>query len=252
MVDKNKAAPNKKRKFDLENVEDLNDQLSVDTLDALSKSRAKPTKRSKVDRTSYPEDSKAIYLKLKKLYVKKLRLASHIRETTAQLKDAKFPHVKDFKCAPLGAGGDLDYLTEWASIVSCCKKDLTLLYLEHLKANYRDVKNEINLNLFQLEELLDDEQYKEVISFLKTGYKMAGTKAAERAKSNFLEAPPKRVPKKRDTQNQGKPRRPPVNQRKPSAGAVNTRPRRRNQPNQGDESVQQLAALLSKVLSNKK
>jgi hypothetical protein len=154
-------------------------------------------------------------------------------------------------CAPLSAGGDLDYLTEWVSIVTCCKKDLTLLYLEHLKANYRDVKNEINLNLFQLEEILDDEQYKEVISFLKNGYKMAGTKAAERAKSNFLEAPPKRAPKKRDTQNQGRARRPPANQRKPSAGAVNTRPRRRNPPNQGDESVQQLAALLSKVLSNK-
>jgi hypothetical protein len=133
MVEKLMSAP-KKRKFDQEQIEDLSDDLSIDTLDALTKVRAKATKRSKVDRTSYPEDAKAHYLKLKKLYIKKLKLASHIRETTNQLKEAKYPNVIDFKCAPLNAGGDLDYLTEWASIVVTCKKDLTLLYLDHLKA----------------------------------------------------------------------------------------------------------------------
>jgi hypothetical protein len=60
-----------------------------------------PKPGSKVDRTSYPEDAKAHYLKMKKLYIKKLKLASHIRETTSQLKEAKLPHVIDFKCAPL-------------------------------------------------------------------------------------------------------------------------------------------------------
>jgi hypothetical protein len=99
----------------------------------------------------------------------------------------------------------LDYLTEWASIVTCCKKDLTPLYLEHLKANYRDIKNEINLNLFHLEELLDDDQYKEVVGFLKNGFKMVGTKAADRAKSNICEASPKMAQKKRGTNNQGRP-----------------------------------------------
>jgi hypothetical protein len=99
MVEKPMSAP-KKRKFDQEQIEDLNDDLSIDTLDALTKVRAKPTERSKVDRTSYPEDAKAHYLKLKKLYIKKLKLASHIRETTNQLKEAKYPNVIDFKCAP--------------------------------------------------------------------------------------------------------------------------------------------------------
>jgi hypothetical protein len=138
----------------------------------------------------------------------------------------------------------LDYLTEWASIVATCKKDLTLLYLEHLKASYRDTKNEINLNFFQLEEILEDKQYKEVVSFLKKGYKMAGTKA----KAGFREVQAKRAPKSQGMNKQGKPKRPPAGERKPSARAVNDRPKRRNPP-KADESIQQLAALLSKVLN---
>jgi hypothetical protein len=203
-----------------------------------------------VDRTSYPEDAKAHYLKLKKLYIKKLKLASHIRETSNQLKEAKYPNVIDFKCAQLNAGGDLDYLAEWASIVVTCKKDLTLLYLDHLKAGYRDTKNEINLNFFQLEEILEEAQYKEVVSFLKKGYKMAGTKAADRAKSGFREAPPKKAPKSRGTNKKGRNYRPPAGERRASASAVTDRPKRRDPP-KADESILQLAALLSKVLNKK-
>jgi hypothetical protein len=50
LVEKQQSAL-KKQKVDLEKLEDLNDNLSVDTLDALTKSRSKPTKRSKVDRS---------------------------------------------------------------------------------------------------------------------------------------------------------------------------------------------------------
>jgi hypothetical protein len=123
-----------------------------------------------------------------------------------------------------------------------------LLYLEHLKAGYRDTKNEINLNLFQLEEILEEAQYKEVVSFLKKGNKMAGTKAADRAKAGFRKIQAKRAPKSRGMNKQGKPNRPPAGERKPSASAVNDRPKRRNPP-KADESIQQLAALLSKVLN---
>ena len=96
-------------------------------------------------------ESKRIYLNLKKLSIKKLKLAAHIRETTARLKQGQFPSHIDFKCAPTNSKGDLAFMTEWASIVTVCKKDLTLLYLDHLKSGYRDVKNEMNLQLLQLE-----------------------------------------------------------------------------------------------------
>jgi hypothetical protein len=72
------------------------------------------------------------------------------------LKQGKFPYSIDFKCLPINAGGDLDFLTEWASITICCKKDLTLLFLEHMKASYRDIKNEMNLYLLQMEVILND------------------------------------------------------------------------------------------------
>jgi hypothetical protein len=49
------------------------------------------------------------------------------------LKNGQFPSCIDFKCVPINAGGDLDYMTERASIAACCKKDLTLLYVDHMK-----------------------------------------------------------------------------------------------------------------------
>jgi hypothetical protein len=145
----------------------------------------KPSKRAKVDRSTYPSESKRIYLSLKKLPIKKLKLAAHIKETTAKLKDGQYPSCIDFKCVPINAGGDLDYMTEWASIATCCKRDLTLLYLDHMKSGYRDVKNEMNLHLLQLEEILDETQLGEVVNFIKTGYKEAGNKASDKAKDMF-------------------------------------------------------------------
>jgi hypothetical protein len=192
---------NKKRKTDELAEDDLEDQLSMETLVALTRPRSRPSKWAKVDRSTYPEESKKIYLSLKKLSMKKLKLASHIQETTSMLKNGKFPSSINFKCLPINAGGDLDYLTEWASITTCCKKDLTLLYLDHMKSGNRDVKNEMNLHLLQLEELLNDDQLQEVVTFIKVSYKEAGNKASQRAKGNFQEAQPPRKPQRRTPSN---------------------------------------------------
>jgi hypothetical protein len=110
-----------------EDDDQLDDQLSMETLQALTGPKVKPNKRAKVDRSTYPMESKKIYLSLKKLSIKKLKLAAHIKETTAMLKQGQFPSNIDFRCVPTSSGGDIDYMTEWASIVTSCKKDLTLL-----------------------------------------------------------------------------------------------------------------------------
>jgi hypothetical protein len=135
-------------------------------------------------------------------------------------------------------------MTEWASIVTSCKKDLTLLYLDHLKSGYRDVKNEMNLQLLQLEDILNEEQVAEVVTFIKTGYKEAGNRASGKAKGNF-----------RDRQS-SKPQRPTHTNRKGKAGkrhfpkgkpvAAPSAPERKDVSR--EDGVQQLAALLSKVL----
>jgi hypothetical protein len=184
---------------------------------------------------------------LKKLSIKKLKLAAHIKETTAMLKQGQYPGSIDFKCVPTSAGGDIDYMTEWACIVTSCKKDLTLLYLDHMKAGYRDVKNEMNLQLLQLEDILDEDQVLEVVTFIKTGYKEAGNKASSKARGNF-----------RDRQS-GKPHKPIHTNRKDKAGRRHfpkgkpaAAPSAPSAPERKDVSredgVQQLAALLSKVL----
>jgi hypothetical protein len=63
---------NKKRKTDELAEDDLEDQLSMETLEALTGPMVKPSKRAKVDRSTYPSESKKIYLSLKKLSIKKL------------------------------------------------------------------------------------------------------------------------------------------------------------------------------------
>jgi hypothetical protein len=185
---------------------------------------------------------------LKKLSIKKLKLAGHIKEKTAMLKNGQFPSFIDFKCVPIDARGDLDYLTEWASIAACCKKDLTLLYLDHMKSGYRDVKNEMNLHLLQLEEILDDSQLAEVVNFIKTGYKEAGNMASNRAKDNFRDTRVPRKPQKTiPTNRKGKAGKRHIPKVKPSAAATTTK---RKDTGRGD-TVQQLALLLTKVLSTK-
>jgi hypothetical protein len=79
---------------------------------------------------------------LKNVSIKKLKLVSHIEETTRMLRQVKCLYLIDFKCLPINAGEDLVYFTEWASIIICCKKDLTLLFLELMKASFKDVKND--------------------------------------------------------------------------------------------------------------
>jgi hypothetical protein len=104
ILDTHSTAKNKKRKTD--------EDLSLDTLEALTRFNAKPSKWAKVYRLIYLEKSKKIYLTLKRLSMKKLKLASHNKVTTTMLKQGKLPYSIDFKGIPINAGGDHDYLTD--------------------------------------------------------------------------------------------------------------------------------------------
>jgi hypothetical protein len=66
-----------------------------------------------------------------------------------------------------------------------CKQELTLLYVDHLCSNYRDIKNSIDLNMLALENTLNEDQFQEVFDYLKAGYKLAGPKAVTKVKHAF-------------------------------------------------------------------
>jgi hypothetical protein len=117
-----------------------------------------------------------------------------------------------------------------------------------MKSGYRDVKNEMNLHLLQLEEILDESQLVEVVNFIKTGYKEAGNKASSKAKGNFRDPRQLRKPQKpTPTNRKGKAGKSHFPKVKPSAATTTAE---RKDTGRGD-SVQQLALLLTKVLGKK-
>jgi hypothetical protein len=61
-----------------------------------------------------------------------------------------------------------------------------------MNASYRNIKNEMNLYLLQLEEILNDEQLTEGVTFNKTGYKEAGNKALASTRRPQKKAPTNR------------------------------------------------------------
>jgi hypothetical protein len=131
-------------------ISDLELALSEETLNALATPGPCKIPTTIVDRSTYPAEAKALYLKLKNLSTNKVSKAAHMKETKTQLKEGKFPACVNFKCPPYGARGDLEYIANWASITAICKRDLTLLYLG---------KNEISLTTLALEGILDDDQF---------------------------------------------------------------------------------------------
>jgi hypothetical protein len=184
----------------------LDECLSADTLDAIGKNR--PSKRSStaVDRSEYPKEGKAIYLNTKKLLNKKVAIAAHLKVTKGKLESGKFPNFVNFKATPFGGAGDLDYITSWSDIVVKAKRDLTLLYCDKLAATYRDTKNLIDLNMAELQNILSDEQFDEVFKYLKSGYKIAGKRAASKALVPFKERP-KNFPRRKQPSGNQPPRR---------------------------------------------
>jgi hypothetical protein len=106
----------------------------------------------------------------------------------------------------------------------------------------------MNLHLLQLEEILDESQLVEVVNFIKTGYKEAGNKASNKAKGNFWDTiQPRKTQKTIPTNRKGKAGKRHIPKVKPSAAAITAE---RNYTGRED-SVQQLALLLTKVLSKK-
>jgi hypothetical protein len=175
----------KKRKAARQEVRDESDAISADTLDALNYQASKKRTITAADRSNYPPEAKKVYLDTKKLLTKKVATAANIKATNAKLEEGAFPNFIGFKCLPHGAQGDLDYISNWNAIVMRCKRELTLLYVDHLRSNYRDIKNSIDLNMLALENTLDEDQFQEVFDYLKAGYKLAGPKAVTKAKHPF-------------------------------------------------------------------
>jgi hypothetical protein len=180
--------PRKRERSGDSESEEIDECLSVDTLDAIGKASQRK-KGSTIDHSDYPAEGKSIYLNIKKLLNKKVAVAAHLKETKSKLESGKFPNFVNFRATPFGGSGNMDYITSLSNIVVKAKRDLTLLYCENLAASYRDTKNLIDLKMNELNNILSEEQFDEVYKYLKTGYKIAGQKAANKALVPFRDRP---------------------------------------------------------------
>jgi hypothetical protein len=160
---------NKKRKAAIQEVRDESDALSADILDDLNYQASKKCIITAADRSKYPPEAKKVYLDTKKLVTKKVANAAHIKATNVKLEEGSFPNFISFTCLPHGAQGDRDYISNWNAIVVRCKRELPLLYVDHLLSHSGDIKNSIDLNMLSLKNTLNDDQFQEVFDYLKAG-----------------------------------------------------------------------------------
>jgi hypothetical protein len=123
------------------------------------------------------------------------------------------------------------------------KRDLTLLYCDKLAATYRDTKNLIDLNMAELQNILSDEQFDEVYKYLKSGYKIAGKRAASKGLVPFKERP-KNFPRRK--QPSGNP--PPRKIASQKSQARNPIPLRETQSSQNKDEITKLTTLLAELL----
>ena len=158
------------------------------------------SKRRRVDapqgdqRTGYPKESKLLYLKTKTLHRKKLSLATNIHQIKQNLSDNKFPTQANLNCnTPINR--DNTFKEKWATITQDAKVKLTNLILEDLCQKYQTIKQEIQTNLAQLQQLLNKSQFEEISTFLNDRYKAAASIAMNKT-SKRLEQRGSRRPQK--------------------------------------------------------
>ena len=117
--------------------------------------KASATKRKRTDengdmRSSYPYESKAVYLRIKNLYKKKLNIAANMHTIKLSLKHNKFPTAADFRDKPPPNRSE-SFKERWTRVTTGCKEKLSLLVLEDLNEKYQSTKTEIQTQLALLQ-----------------------------------------------------------------------------------------------------
>ena len=149
-------------------------QLSNETLMLLDVPKPGPSKDD--PRSKYPVESKAIYLRLKDLYRKKLTLAQNIVRTQSNITNNVTPKLCEFRVPTPPRINVEPFNQYWLTITREAKSKLTDVLLEALQKMFTDVINTINQNLDELKKILSEEQMIEVTNSLKEGYTKAATR----------------------------------------------------------------------------
>ena len=143
-------------------------------------------------RSTYPKESKTLYLKTKTLHKKKLNLATNIHHIKKNLEDKKFPVQADFNCN-ISANRDSKFRDKWSKITTDAKIKLTQVLLEDLNSRYQLIKQEIQSNLAQLQTMLTNSQYDEICHFLNDKYKAAASTAMNKASKRLESRGPRKL-----------------------------------------------------------
>ena len=125
--------------------------------------------------TSIPEGKGTIYTS--KTYM----LATSNHQIRDGLLEGKFPAQTNFRSSPPTSDNE-SFETSWMAIVSGCKRHLTNRWVEELNRRYTVIKSQIHQTLTEIEEILDQEQFRDNKKTLTDKYKLAAPRRTSQPK----------------------------------------------------------------------
>ena len=127
----------------------LKEKKSANRPNKRKRSGSLSSDRESTSRERYPAAAKSHYFKAKNLYRKKLGTATSLHHIIQQLKEGHFTSICNFRCS-LPQSED-QFRTKWTKVVSSCKRDLTLLWVDQLNSKYTAVKTSLQAEMAELQ-----------------------------------------------------------------------------------------------------
>ena len=125
------------------------EKKSVDRANKRKRTGSPFTNRDNTSRDKYPPAAKSRYFKAKNLYRRKLSIATSLHHVKNQLKDGNFISIFNFRCSPPQTESQ-EFKTNWTKIISSCKRELTLLWVDQ---RYSTVKTSLQSELAELQKI---------------------------------------------------------------------------------------------------
>ena len=135
-------------------------------------------------RSSYPEQAKPIYLRLKTLHKKKLALASTIKVMEGKLAKNLYPTSLDFKFN-INSTRNPILKDAWSKSVRKCKTEITLALIDDIQRTYNRTKASIAKDMSDLEKLLNKDQFQEIKDSLSNKFKQMAPILMEKKQNQF-------------------------------------------------------------------
>ena len=158
------------------------------------------------ERSSYPAESKPVYLRLKTNHKKKIAIASQISRMHGELLKKVYPPSVDFKFNINQSRSD-KVQASWKVILDECKQKLTKTLLDELFTKYSQVKDHIAKDYQSLGNILTAVQLQKIRESLQTTCSRIAATYSKKAKRQYepRQAPKGQPPKRRKiTPNKGK------------------------------------------------